>query len=145
MKKNLFTITAGFLLFLGLQACCSFCKKDCTNEQTDNSGNNPPNEIVNNRSIAEIEVIEILPQPEEQFNVKGTIRSVEDDPAYESIAEVGQEITLKPNFVLDEDLQIVENEWNEDLRALRSLTAGDSFKAEIFYNKDGWFIRKIIK
>ncbi len=99
---------------------------------------------VNQSTVTAIVTSTNIKSPED-FQIKANILKVENTPAFHSMAIVGADYNLTPNFQLDDNKQIMSSPKNEGLLSLTKLKAGDSFKAVIFYTQfKGWFIDRVI-
>lgn len=99
-----------------------------------------------NKSIVLAKLISKEVKDEINFKLKAKILSVEELSNYESIAIIGEEYLLKPNFYYDDNKKIPENERNNELKHLVELKAGDVFKAEISLDQSlGWILNRVLK
>ena len=77
-----------------------------------------------------------------QYSVSLHINSVQSKGLSENFAEEGQDVTLAPQFVVDEKNSVdVTNERNKKLLRLRYAKAGDTFNGKISLSSNGkWVI-----
>lgn len=132
-----FVVTLSTIALLS----CSNCKES---QSENNRDAGKPTSIALNMSIVEAEVIEVSGD-DKNFKVKTKVLSVEENSSFPSIAVVGEEYLLTPNF-RTEDGKVLNNEINSNLSSLRKLSKGQKFKAEISLDQNsGWLIQKVLK
>lgn len=134
---TIFVLSIFTIAFLS----CSNCKESQSSNDQDIK---KPTSIAINMSIVEAQIIEVSGD-ERNFKVKAKILSINENDSFPSIAVVGEEYLLTPNF-RTEDGKILDNEINSNLFSLRNLIKGQKFKAEISLSQNsGWLIQKVLK
>ncbi len=147
MKVIVFT--TGIFLMLLLLSCSRNISKngDETKIGEGKSKNLPETQaaIRDNQSIVTAEVEGIYPGDKGDFFIKAKILKIEENPAYTSMAVQGASYVLVPSFQLDINSKVIDNDRNRNLSKMKSLKAGDTFKAVIFYVQyKGWHIDKFL-
>lgn len=137
LPSSFLVLLFSFPLFFS----CSNCKETQTGNQTNQKF---PAAIGQNLSIVEAEVLEVVGN-ERDFKLKVKVLKTKETDAYPSIAVEGEEYNLTPNLRTDNG-KLLDNEINSNLLALRNLSRGQKFNAEITLDeKSGWIIQRVIK
>lgn len=142
MKQKYFSYLSAILLFF-LIGCCSSEKVE-ENKKTPQPPN-PPTTIQENRSTVVAEVLSRYNNTQDNFVLKIKVLQLLDDGAFPSFATTGYDYFCAPNFAVDENGSLMQNEKNENLNQLKNVSAGNKIKIEFFFQpKTGWHIDKFI-
>ncbi|NWF88910.1 MAG: hypothetical protein HXY50_05535 [Ignavibacteriaceae bacterium] len=143
LLKIVFFIILTFL-FLG---CCSDISKDNSNVKNNSIGLSNQTRVAFNRSFVTALVEDIIIGENGNKMVQAKILSVDENPAYQSLAIAGSVYNLIPNFEVDDNKAIKkQSKKNENLLSLLSNRKGYEFKAVIsFKNLQGWILEEVIE
>jgi hypothetical protein len=144
MKK---VIALFSLLFLFVYCGCSSCPSRQGAHDNNQKDTIPSQgqDIAVNKSIVTAEVEELILHSENEFTIKAKVTGKTEQHAYPDMAVVNETYFFKPNFELNEnDDPVLDSDRNTALYSLLELSRGDSFRAEIFFTKNGWFIQRVI-
>jgi hypothetical protein len=142
MKAVFIIITFSLFVF---SSCCPKCSEETSIKKVVNKNQQTNGmQIQVNQSKVTAKVEEIYKSDNDDFIVRAKIEKIEDDPAYPSIAVVGNTYNLIPGFQLDDNGKIIDSDKNKNISSITKLHEGDSFKAVItFQLNQGWYINEI--
>jgi len=104
-----------------------------------------PTTIKENKSIVKVKIIKII-KDEKTISLKAKILKVYEENGYPSVAVVGEDVLLKPNFAVDSKGNLLESSKNKGLLKLRKFNKGDIIKLEVFFERgNNWFINKLLE
>ena len=116
-----------------------------SNDSASNIQSKLPAQIAVNQSIVTAKVEQININSKYDFAINAKILKVENDPSYLSIAAVGDNYKLSPNFQTDSHGNFLDTKGNKELKDLSELNVGDTLKTVIFYDQSkGWLIEKVL-
>lgn len=142
MKQKIFSYLSATLLFF-LLGCCSSEKSEENNKSLQPP--KTPTTIQENRSTVIAEILDYYENKENRFVLKIKVLQIEDDGAFPSFAMVNYDYFCSPNFAVEEDGSLMQNEKNDNLNQLKKVSSGKKIKTEIFFQpKTGWHIDKFI-
>jgi hypothetical protein len=117
-------------------------KKDQEISQNDTKNLKPRQEIKNNLSMIEGEVLANYREDETDFVLKMRTSVVAKVDENENMAVLGDEIFMTPNFIIDEKGAIADDPVNTRLKQLSKVNKGAVVRVHAFYVlKKGWYIK----
>ncbi len=139
-----------FLLLFILSSCSYDVSNDQNNVKTENAQTKTqpsfPTTSQRIQSVVSAEIDGVYGSSKEDFFIKARIIKIEDSTAHSSFVIPGATYILIPSFQLDDKQKIMANNNNKSLLGLAKLRAGDTFKAEIFFEQfKGWYIKKVFE
>ncbi|KAB2907491.1 MAG: hypothetical protein LC102_12075 [Ignavibacteriales bacterium] len=108
-------------------------------------GKGAPTDIQINKTSAIVQILSIDVDDETSYTARVSIIRKFEDPAYPDLAVEHGQYEIKPNFRLDDNGNIMDNEENAGLKAFSQKSKGDQARIEMFMTKDGWLLNKVIK
>lgn len=135
-----------FLSFFVLPGCSggdnSAPKQDQEITRNDTKNLQPRQEIKNNLSMIEGEVLANYREDDTDFVLKMRTSVVAKVDENENMAVLGEEIFMTPNFIIDEKGAIAEDPVNTRLKQLSRIKKGATVRVHAFYVlKKGWYIK----
>jgi len=117
-------------------------RQDQEISQNDTKNLKPRQEIKNNLSMIEGEVLANYREDETDFVLKMRTSVVAKVDENENMAVLGEEIFLTPNFIINEKGEIADDPVNARLKQLSKIKKGTTIRVHAFYVlKKGWYIK----
>ncbi len=141
-------------LFLNSYSCCTSgksrgCKKteNITRGYVQESSPNVHTTIKENAALIDATIDSLKVIDDFQYHLYIAITKVSSIGAMDNFVEVGQRITVQPNYVLDDAKRIdPSNVRNIRLHKLKKLKANDEFSGKIVLDGSGkWFLVDMIE
>jgi len=117
-------------------------KQNTETTRDDTKNLKPRQEIKNNLSMIEGEVLGNYREDETDFVLKMRTSVVAKVDENENMAVLGEEIFMTPNFIIDEKGAIADDPVNTRLKQLSRIDKGATIRVHAFYVlKKGWYIK----
>lgn len=117
-------------------------KQDQEITRDDTKNLKPRQEIKDNLSMIEGEVLANYTEDETDFVLKMRTSVVAKVDENENMAVLGEEIFMTPNFIIDDKGAIADDPVNTRLKLLSNIKKGATVRVHAFYVlKKGWYIK----
>ncbi|MDI6765962.1 MAG: hypothetical protein QME52_03970 [Bacteroidota bacterium] len=149
----IFYINLIFLFVISYSCCSSDKSREC--KKTNDSALSlvqdsiliKPTTLKENAALIDAIIDSLIVIDDLQYELSIAIIKVSSIGAIDNFAEVGQRMTVKPNYVLDDSHKIdLLNERNKRLLKIKALKAGGIIKGKITLTKAGeWLLADVLE